>query len=119
MECFHEVTAALQGQEPDIRQAMGLTLASLTIFGLGIFGPSIASGLVAGAPQLGAGAALGTTIGAAGVTMLAGGAEVGGARALEGATLGAVRDRTCVVEGKSVSGRVALGGRRTLKKKIA
>ena len=67
---------------------MSLTLASLTIFGLGIFGPSIASGLVAGAPQLGAGAALGTTVGAAGITLLAGGAAVGGARAL-----GAVRDR--------------------------
>ena len=43
---FTEFTAALQGQEPDIGQAMSLMLASLTIFGLGIFGPSIASGLV-------------------------------------------------------------------------
>src|SRR3546814_4054496 len=64
---FTEFTGALQGQEPDIRQAMSLMLASLTIFGLGIFGPSIASGLVAGAHQLGAGAALGTTVGAAGI----------------------------------------------------
>src|SRR3546814_16135793 len=77
---FTEFTGALQGQEPDIGQAMSLMLASLTIFGLGIFGPSIASGLVAGAPQLGAGAALGTTVGAAGIAMLAGGAAVGGAR---------------------------------------
>ncbi|WP_257539156.1 P-type conjugative transfer protein TrbL [Sphingobium sp. CFD-1] len=91
---FSEFTAALQGQEPDIGQAMSLTLASLTIFGLGIFGPSIASGLVAGAPQLGAGAALGTTVGAAGITMLAGGAAVGGVRALGGAALGAVRAGT-------------------------
>src|SRR3546814_10991099 len=89
---FTEFTAALQGQEPDIGQAMSLTLASLTIFGLGIFGPSIASGLVAGAPQLGAGAALGTTIGAAGVTMLAGGAAVGGARA-PGARKGGVEGK--------------------------
>ena len=91
---FTEFTAALRGQEPDIGQAMSLMLASLTIFGLGIFGPSIASGLVAGAPQLGAGAALGTTVGAAGITMLAGGAAVGGARALGGAALGAVRAGT-------------------------
>ncbi len=35
-------------------------LASLSLFGLGIFGPGIATGLVSGAPQLGAGAALGT-----------------------------------------------------------
>jgi hypothetical protein len=59
---FTEFTTALQGQEPDIGQAMSLMLASLTLFGLGIFGPAIASGLVAGAPQLGAGAALGTTV---------------------------------------------------------
>ncbi|MBC2665769.1 P-type conjugative transfer protein TrbL [Novosphingobium flavum] len=93
---FTEFTAALQGQEPDIGQAMSLTLASLTIFGLGIFGPSIASGLVAGAPQLGAGAALGTTVGAAGITMLAGGAAIGGTRALGGAALGAVRAGTAM-----------------------
>lgn len=93
---FTEFTQALQGQEPDIGQAMSLVLASLSLFGLGIFGPSIASGLVSGAPQLGAGAALGTTVGAAGITMLAGGAAVGGARALGGAALGAVRSGTAM-----------------------
>ena len=35
---------------------MTLVLASLSLFGLGIFGPGIATGLVSGAPQLGAGA---------------------------------------------------------------
>jgi type IV secretion system protein TrbL len=104
---FTEFTAALQGQEPDIGQAMSLMLASLTIFGLGIFGPSIASGLVAGAPQLGAGAALGTTVGAAGITMLAGGAAVGGARALGGAALGAVRAGTSM--GSAASTAYSLG----------
>ena len=104
---FTEFTAALQGQEPDIGQAMSLMLASLTIFGLGIFGPSIASGLVAGAPQLGAGAALGTTVGAAGITMLAGGAAVGGARALGGAALGAVRAGTSM--GSAASTAYTLG----------
>jgi len=64
---FDEFTSALQGQEPDIGQTLSLVLASLALFGLGIFGPSIASGLVAGAPQLGAGAALGTGVGAAGI----------------------------------------------------
>ncbi|MCW2397904.1 P-type conjugative transfer protein TrbL [Sphingobium sp. B2D3C] len=93
---FTEFTDALQGQEPDIGQAMSLVLASLSLFGLGIFGPAIASGLVSGAPQLGAGAALGATVGAAGVTMLAGGTAVGGARALGGAALGAVRSGTAM-----------------------
>lgn len=104
---FSEFTAALQGEEPDIGQAMSLMLASLTIFGLGIFGPSIASGLVSGAPQLGAGAALGTTAGAAGIAMLAGGAAVGGARMLGGAALGAVRAGTAM--GSAASTAYGLG----------
>lgn len=100
---FTEFTAALQGQEPDIGQAMSLVLASLTLFGLGIFGPGIASGLVAGAPQLGAGAALGTTIGAAGVTALGAGAGIGAARAAGGAALGAVRAGTSMGAAASAS----------------
>jgi len=104
---FAEFTSALQGQEPDIAQAMTLVLASLALFGLGIFGPGIASGLVAGAPQLGAGAALGTTIGAAGVAMLGGGAAIGGARAIGGAALGAMRAGTAM--GSAASTAYSLG----------
>ena len=89
---FAEFAAALQGKEPDIGQAMSLVLASLAMFGLGIYGPSIASGLVAGAPQLGAGAVVGTAVGVAGAAMAA--ASVGGAAA--GAALGAVRAGTAM-----------------------
>ncbi|MBT2243589.1 P-type conjugative transfer protein TrbL [Sphingobium sp. BHU LFT2] len=103
---FTEFTDALQGQEPDIGQAMSLVLASLSLFGLGIFGPAIASGLVSGAPQLGAGAALGTAVGAAGVTMLAGGAAVGGARVAAGAALGAVRSGTAMGSAASTAYRL-------------
>jgi len=78
---------------------MSLALASLTLFGLGIFGPGIASGLVSGAPQLGAGAALGTTIGAAGVMALGGAA----ARVAGGAALGAVRAGTSLGAAASAS----------------
>lgn len=109
---FSEFTTALQGQEPDIGQAMSLVLASLTLFGLGIFGPGIASGLVAGAPQLGAGAALGTTIGAAGVVALGGGAAMGAARAVGGAALGAIRAGTTMGSAASASyqlGQTAAG----------
>jgi type IV secretion system protein TrbL len=91
---FSEFTGALDGQEPDIGQAMSLVLASLSLFGLGIFGPSIASGLVSGAPQLGAGAAIGTAVGAGGIAMIAGGAAVGGARLAGSAALGAIRSGT-------------------------
>ncbi|MGH6705751.1 MAG: P-type conjugative transfer protein TrbL, partial [Sphingomicrobium sp.] len=56
---FAEFAGAVKGGETNLVQAMSLVLASLTLLGLGIFGPGIASGLVAGAPQLGAGAAVG------------------------------------------------------------
>ena len=71
------------GPEPDIEQAMALALGALTLLGLGIFGPGIANGIVAGGPQLGAGAAAATTVGA-GATLAAGAAGatlVGGAAA--------------------------------------
>ena len=48
-------------------------LGSMALLGLGIFGPGIATGLVSGAPQLGAGAAVGT-MAAIGAGALAGGA---------------------------------------------
>ncbi len=89
---FNEFTAP-PGTEPSINHALTIMLASLALFGLGIFGPGIATGLVSGAPQLGAGAAAGTTLGAAGLAV-AGGAAVAasgaavaaGARMLPGAT---------------------------------
>ncbi len=82
---FNEFTTALNAQEPNLEQAMTLVLASIALFGLGIFGPGIATGLVAGAPQLGAGAAIGT-VGAIGAgTMAAGSLAVGAARAAAGA----------------------------------
>jgi type IV secretion system protein TrbL len=63
---FSEFKAAAAGQQPDLTGAMSLVLASLSLLGLGIFGPGIASGLVSGAPQLGAGAAVGTAAAAVG-----------------------------------------------------
>jgi len=104
---FTEFTTSMQGQDVDLAAAMSLALGALTLFGLGIFGPGIASGLVAGAPQLGAGAALGTVAGAAGVTMLAGGAAVGAAGAVGGAALGAVRAGTSM--GSAASTAYTLG----------
>jgi type IV secretion system protein TrbL len=104
---FAQFTTAFQGQEPDIGQVMSLVLASLALFGLGIFGPSIASGLVSGAPQLGAGAALGTTIGAAGAIALGGGAAMGAARALGGGAMAAVRSGTSM--GSAASTAYTLG----------
>lgn len=109
---FAEFTTSMQGQEPDLGAAMSLTLGALSLFGLGIFGPSIASGLVAGAPQLGAGAAVGTAIGAAGVVALGGGAAMGAASAVGGAALGAIRAGTTMGSAASASyqlGQTAAG----------
>jgi type IV secretion system protein TrbL len=50
-----------------IEQAWITALAALTLLGLGIYGPGIATGLAAGAPQLGAGSAIGTAGAAWGV----------------------------------------------------
>ncbi|MBW4331115.1 P-type conjugative transfer protein TrbL [Stakelama sp. CBK3Z-3] len=114
---FSEFTAALQGQEPDIGAAMSLVLASLALFGLGIFGPGIATGLVSGAPQLGAGAAIGTTIAVAGSAALGAGATAGAMRLAGGAGLGALRAGTSLGSatstawklGQETSGRATVG----------
>ena len=82
---FFDAFVATLGPDPDLGDAMTLVLGALTLAGLSIFGPGIASGLVSGAPQLGAGAAVGT---AAGAAMLVGGGAMLGARALGAAGAG-------------------------------
>jgi type IV secretion system protein TrbL len=57
---FGQFTAGFGGVTPTIDEAMAIVLAALSLLGLGIFGPGIATGLVSGGPQLGAGAAVGT-----------------------------------------------------------
>jgi type IV secretion system protein TrbL len=79
---------------PTISDALTLILASLALLGLSIYGPGIANGLIAGGPQLGAGAAVGTGLavagfGAAGAGLMAGGVGVIGAAG--GAVAGAAR----------------------------
>ena len=78
------------GADPSLNHALAIMLASLTMLGLGIFGPGVATGLVSGAPQLGAGAAAGTALGVTGLAV-AGGAAVatGGAAVAAGTRLAA------------------------------
>jgi type IV secretion system protein TrbL len=83
---FSQFTSAIGIAQPTIEDAMTIVLASLTLLGLGIFGPGIANGIVSGGPQLGAGAAAGTALAAGGV--VAGGAAAAGLAA--GAAGGAV-----------------------------
>jgi type IV secretion system protein TrbL len=83
---FDEFRAGFGGAQPSIEDALAVALASLCLLGLGIFGPSIANGIVSGGPALGAGAAAGTVLAAGGA--LAGGAAA--ARLGVGAAAGAV-----------------------------
>jgi type IV secretion system protein TrbL len=76
---FGDFTNALQGPVT-LSQAMSLVLASIALFGLGIFGPGIAAGLVSGGPQLGAGAAVGTASALASSALLVGGTAWSAAR---------------------------------------
>jgi len=83
---FSQFTAGFGGSTPSIDDAMAVVLAALSLLGLGIFGPGIASGLVSGGPQLGAGAAVGTGLAAGGMVLAGAGAAglaaKGGAAAL-------------------------------------
>ena len=63
--------------EPSLDHALVIMLASLTLLALGIFGPGIATGLVSGAPQLGAGAMAGAAVGAVGTGVAIGAAATG------------------------------------------
>ena len=68
--------------EPSIDHALVVMLASLALLALGIFGPGIATGLVSGAPQLGAGAMAGAALGAAGAGVAVGAAAMSAGRAV-------------------------------------
>src|SRR5271168_325145 len=79
---------------PTISDALTLILAALSLLGLTIFGPAIANGLIAGGPQLGAGAAVGTGLAVAGIGAAGAGlaaAGVGAVGAAGGAMAGAAR----------------------------
>lgn len=100
---FGDFTNALQGTVT-LAQAMSLVLASIALFGLGIFGPGIGAGLVSGGPQLGAGAAVSTGSALVSGAMLAGGAAWGAARLAGVGGLTAVRAATVLGSRSSPSG---------------
>jgi len=91
---FSQFTTSYGDAQPTISQALSAVLAALALLGLGIFGPGIATGLITGAPQLGAGAAVGTGLAAGGVALAGAGAAgmaVRGAGAALSGTAAAAR----------------------------
>jgi type IV secretion system protein TrbL len=103
------ITQGFNGNQPSLEDALALALAALSLLGLGIFGPGIATGLTAGAPQLGAGAAVGTALAAGGLGVVGAVAARTGA----GALVGAARGISQAATGKafsSAAGETAAGG---------
>src|SRR3984893_5878972 len=100
---FGEFTQGWGGNQPSLEDALALMLAALSLLGLGIFGPGIATGLTAGAPQLGAGAAVGTALAAGGLGI----AGAMGLRAGAGAMVGAAKGAASVISGKAFSSAAA------------
>ena len=87
------------GGEPDLSQALATVLGAVSLLGLGIFGPGIANGLVSGAPQLGAGAAVGTAAAGGGLLAAGGIGAAAAGRAAGGAALGGMRAATSLAGG--------------------
>ncbi len=92
---FGQFIVDFGGAAPSLEEVLSLALASMCLLGLGIFGPAIAGGLVSGAPQLGAGAAVGTALTVGGIGM----AAAMGGRALVGAGVGGVGSAVSALRG--------------------
>ena len=111
---FAQFTATYASGQPTVEQALSVVRAALAMLGLGIFGPGIATGLVSGAPQLGAGAAVGTGLAVAGAAM-AGGAALGmagrGAVAATSGAAAAARGGAAMAGGASSAYSLASAGK--------
>jgi len=111
---FAGLSANLASGDIRVVQALSTVLGALSVFGLGIFGPGIASGLISGAPQLGAGAAIGAVGGAAAGAAVG----LGAAKSTAGAAGSAVKAGASLAGGagtafsmaKSAAGKGGLAG---------
>ena len=90
---------------PTIADALTLILAALALLALTIFGPGIANGLIAGGPQLGAGAAVGTGMAVAGVGVAAAGLAAGGIGVAGGLIAGTARGGASIAGGATAAYR--------------
>jgi len=94
--------------EITLAQAASTILAAIAVFGLAIFVPGLAAGLISGAPQLGAGSAVATTA-AVGGTAVAGGMLSSAAARLAGRTSGGATRAAASLTGR-VSAAHEAGG---------
>lgn len=77
--------------EITLTQAASTILAAIAVFGVAIFVPALAAGLISGAPQLGAGSAVATTVGLGGAAVAGGMLATGAARMAGRASGGAIK----------------------------
>jgi type IV secretion system protein TrbL len=96
---FSQFTQGFGGNQPAVNDVLALALAALTLLRLGIFGPGIATGIAAGAPQLGAGTAVATASAVYG----AGRAAPATVLATGGAAVRAGRGVASVISGRAFS----------------
>ena len=110
---FSQFALGFGGNQPALQDVLAIALAALSLLGLGIYGPGIATGLAAGAPQLGAGAATGTVSTAFGVgraapaTVMAAASTAAG---IGGAVIRGGRGAVSFVSGKGSGGDGAPAG---------
>ncbi|MBV9527524.1 P-type conjugative transfer protein TrbL [Sphingomonas sp.] len=106
---FQQFVLDFGGTPPTLEQVGSIALAALTLLGLAIFGPGIASGLVSGGPQLGAGAAIasGMTVAGVGTAAVMG---VAGAAGLAGSAASAAASTFSRSAGSRASGASGAGG---------
>lgn len=116
---FATITDAFAGTEDvTLAQVMGTVLGAVVFLWMGVFGPGMAAGLITGAPQLGAGSAIGAAAGVAAGTVAAGlgakaalGAAAGGAAsAVKAGASMAGGARTAFDLGSTASGKTGAAG---------
>ena len=104
---FADIASGLRTADITIESSAAMLLASIALLGLGVFGPGIAAGLVSGAPQLGAGAAVGTAAGLAAGTVAGAGLAVGAARMAGGRISSATRAAASMAGGAGTAFNMA------------
>ena len=109
---FGSITSTFTPGSVTLEEAAAVILGSLALLALGIFGPGIATGLVSGAPQLGAGTAVVTTAGVGAGLVAGAGLGVMGTRAALSTGQNAVRAGASLAGGAGTAymlGNVASG----------
>lgn len=85
---FSQFTTGFGGGQPTVDDALTIVLASLSLLGLGIYGPGVANGIVSGGPQLGAGSAIGANLAAGGMVAAGAGVATAGVASLSNTASG-------------------------------